>query len=207
MEAPKGSNCGKRLARICRRQALVWGLWVQQGKRHSPEIFWLEERQWPNKDPTCGLWGSSVRKKIEQHGRIECDREGALTAKVLLSETFEWRPGIPGGRDSRCKGPGAGTKSKCAKDRRKLFVAGTPSEGEVSDRAVTLWEASGGLGDGLIHVSEILLGNCVENGGHEGSVCSGCQPGMVPGPVSKQCSLTREAPADWWAPGRGFLSC
>lgn len=56
-------------------------------------------------------------EKIEQNGRMENDREGVLIAKGLSEEeTSELRPGLPGAGSSRCEGPGAGVKLKCAKD-------------------------------------------------------------------------------------------
>lgn len=58
------------------------------------------------------------------------------------------RLGLPGGRYSRYKGPGAGIKLKSAKDRKKISVAGTVSEGEVRRQAVAWREATGGLGAG-----------------------------------------------------------
>lgn len=53
---------------------------------------------------------------------------------------------------------------------------------------------------GLIHVSEIPLGTCAENGGHTNSVFPGFHPGVLYGTVSKWCSLSREAPTEWWTP-------
>lgn len=110
---------------------------------------------------------------------------GSFSQGPSREETFELRPGLPGGSNSSCKGPGAGTKLKCAKDRKKISVTGTLSEGEVrwwGSRAVRHAGRFGGRWvTGLIHVSEIPLGTCVKNGGRTGSVSPGSWPGVLYG--------------------------
>lgn len=51
-------------------------------------------------------------------------------------------------------------------------------------------------GDRSDSCSEIILGNCMENGGHTSSVCPGAQPGVLPGMISNHYSLAREAPVE-----------
>ena len=103
------------------------------------------------------------------------------------------------------KALGTGTRLKCAKDRKKNSVTGNLSEGEVRWWDSHEVRSAGGFGGrcmtGLIHVSEIPLGTCVENGGHTGSICSG----VLYGTVSKWSACHGKPYAYHY--GSGSLNC
>ena len=71
---------------------------------------------------------------------------------------------------------------------------------QSGDRAVMLWEASGGHGDGSASRFRGSIAQLCGIGGHTGSASPGPQPGVLHSTVTQQRSLARETPAGWWAP-------
>ena len=65
------------------------------------------------------------------------------------------------------------------------------------DRAVMLWEASGGYGDGFASCLRDSIAQSCGDGGHMGSASPGSQPGALHATVTQQCSLAQETPAGW----------
>lgn len=70
------------------------------------------------------------------------------------------------------------------------------------DRAVMLWEASGGYGDGFASCPRDSIAQPCGDGGHMGSASPGSQPGALHGTVTHQHSLAQETPAGWGFQGR-----
>lgn len=75
------------------------------------------------------------------------------------------------------------------------------------DRAVMLWEASGGYGDGFASCLRDSIAQSCGDGGHMGSASPGSQPGALHATVTQQRSLDQETPAGWGAFRAGFLGC